>query len=338
VIKNVKTVNCGERHVKGSASSGISDNVLIEDLWMEQTEEYLPRPGHPVDENNYIGGIDAMHHQGWTIRRLTGVNIRGATGGGRAAIFLWNGVENVTIEQSVILRCGHGISIGNPSGPNGSHVDPWHAVGGMIRNNVMRRRAETTDFLLELDNTKDFEVYNNTVYSDDATFFRTVQIYDEADEGLTTNLQFVNNLIRGKVKDLTTEGGWTSADVRAKGNIVDETGSQVVPAWFADVANNDFHLTALATGAIDQGTTLAGVTDDMDGDARPAGAGFEMGADELPSAGDLDLDGDVDLDDYTFFEVAMMGPGTASIPNADFDGDNDVDLADFSIFAGYLAG
>ncbi len=337
VVSNVKTINCGERHVKGSSSSGISDNVLIEDLWMEQTEEYLPRPGHSVDEYNYIGGIDAMHHQGWTIRRATGVNIRGATGGGRAAIFLWNGVENVTIEQSVIIRCGHGISIGNPSGPNGSHVDPWHAVGGMIRNNVILRRAETVDWALELDNTKDFEVYNNTIYSDDATYFRTVQIFDDASEGLTTNLQFVNNLMRGKVRDLTVNGGWTSADVRAMGNIVDETGSQVLPTWFVDVTNGDFHLTHLATDAIDQAATLAGVSNDMDGDSRPFGPAADMGADEFAWPGDLNLDGDVNLDDYTLFSVAVLGPGVVSIPDADFDGDNDVDLADFSLFAVYLA-
>jgi hypothetical protein len=61
VISNVRTINCGERHVKGSSGSGISDNVIIENLLMLQTEEYLPRFGHPVDEYNYIGGIDAMH-------------------------------------------------------------------------------------------------------------------------------------------------------------------------------------------------------------------------------------------------------------------------------------
>jgi len=286
VVSNVKTVNCGERHVKGSASSGISDNVLIEDLWMEQTEAYLRRPGHSVDEYNYIGGIDAMHHNGWTIRRSTALNIRGATEGGRAGIFLWNGVENVTLEQNAILRCGHGISIGNPSGPNNSHVAPWHAVGGMIRNNFIIRRGLTYDWALELDNTKDFKVYNNTIYSDDATYFRTVQIYDEAGEGLTTNLELINNVVRGRIHDLTVDGGWTEEAIRPMGNIVDTDGSQVVPAWFVDVANNDLHLTELATDAIDQADTLADVTEDIDGDARPVGSGPDLGADEylaLPS-------------------------------------------------------
>ena len=279
VISNVKTLNCGERHVKGSSGLGISDNVLIDNLWMEQTEAYLPRPGHPVDENNYIGGIDAMHINNWTIRDSTALNIRGATGGGRAAIFLWNGVSNLTLERNVIINNGHGISIGNPSGPSNSHVAPWHADGGVIRNNFIVRRAETTDWAMELDNTKDFEVYNNTIYSADATYFRTLQIYDEAGEGPTTNLQMINNLIRGRVYDLSS-GDWSSAAVAAMGNIVDTNGSVVLPEWFVDAASGDLHLTDLATGAIDQGLTLAEVTDDIDKDSRPMGAGPDIGADE----------------------------------------------------------
>jgi hypothetical protein len=47
------------------------------------------------------------------------------------------------------------------------------------------------------------------------------------------------------------------------------------------VANNDLHLTELATDAIDQGTTLADVAEDIDGDARPMGLGPDLGADEF---------------------------------------------------------
>ena len=50
--------------------------------------------------------------------------------------------------------------------------------------------------------------------------------------------------------------------------------------------------------------------------------------------GDLDDDGDVDLDDYVLFEDALDGPGVApSNPEADLDGDGDCDLADWSVFA-----
>ncbi len=331
VVSNVKTVNCGERHVKGSSGSGISDNVLIENLWMEQTEAYLPRLGHPVDEYNYIGGIDAMHINNWTIRDCTAVNIRGATGGGRAAFFLWNGVSNLLLENSTVIDCGHGISIGNPSGPNNSHVAPWHAVGGIIRNNTILRRGETYDWAMELDNTKDFQVYNNTLYSDDATYFRTLQIYDEPAEGLTTNLQLKNNLIRGDVKDLSS-GDWSRAAVVAMGNLVDAVGNVVVPAWFADSAAGNLHLTEQATGAIDQAAVLAEVPFDIDGGPRPAGTAPDIGADELASPkGDANYDGKVDGADYTIWADNYKASGNWA--KGDFDLSGFVDGADYTLWA-----
>ncbi len=59
------------------------------------------------------------------------------------------------------------------------------------------------------------------------------------------------------------------------------------------------------------------------------------------SPGDLDFDGDVDLDDFAKFGGCMAGPGTPSpkrtcddtdFAGADLDHDNDVDLHDFTLF------
>jgi hypothetical protein len=151
----------------------------------------------------------------------------------------------------------------------------------MIRNNfILRADLSIDNWALELDNTKDFKVYNNTIYSEDATYFRTLQLYDQVGEGLTTNLDFQQNILRGRILDLTVDGGWTIEAVQAMGNIVDGSGSQVLPDWFVDAANADLHLTDLATDAIDQADTLADVTEDIDGDARPLGSGPDLGADE----------------------------------------------------------
>jgi len=57
--------------------------------------------------------------------------------------------------------------------------------------------------------------------------------------------------------------------------------------------------------------------------------------------GDMDLDGDVDLTDYTLFAACLDGPGdmvppagctSASFARADLDGDHDVDVADAGWF------
>ncbi len=329
VVRNCKTINCGERHVKGSG--GESYNVLIDNLWMEQTEEYLPRYGHSVDEYNYIGGMDCMHIHDWTIRNCTAVNIRGATGGGRAGIFLWNGVSNVTIENNTIIRCGHGISIGNPSGPNNSHVAPWHAVGGLIANNMIIRRGETYDWALELDNTKDFKVYNNTIYSDNAGYWRTVQIFDEPGEGLTTNLDMRNNIIRGGINDLSS-GDWSHAAVAAMGNIVHSI-SPVDPSWFVDPAGGDLHLTAAAIGAIDAAVVLDEVPYDIDGQVR--GDLPDMGADEYRVPGDIDGDGHVNVVDLLrmahTWNLSEGDPGFDVA--ADFNGDGTINALDLLTLA-----
>ncbi|MCP4249060.1 MAG: hypothetical protein GY778_18605, partial [bacterium] len=51
------------------------------------------------------------------------------------------------------------------------------------------------------------------------------------------------------------------------------------------------------------------------------------------SAADSDWDGDVDLDDFTVWQTCLAGPGIPAVggcQNGDFDADTDVDLADFA--------
>jgi hypothetical protein len=56
--------------------------------------------------------------------------------------------------------------------------------------------------------------------------------------------------------------------------------------------------------------------------------------DEPAAPGDMDIDGDVDLDDCRIFVCCMTGPALTASPPAccrgDFDGDADVDLRDFA--------
>lgn len=281
VIRNVKTWNIGERHIKGSRNAadfnGVSDNLLIENCYMLQT---IPRTGHSETNPDYIGGIDMMSLRNPIIRDNVAEGIVGATQGGNAAIFLWQGIENATVERNRIFGCAKGIAYGNPylnDDPN-RLTGEWHASGGIIRNNFIRRGTWTggNNIGIELANTKNVAVAHNSIFSDDATYFRTVSITDsDPVKGHTTGVTLSYNVVRGALYTSTYAGGWTST-----GNIFDTTGSTVVSGWFVNTAIGDLHLTASATGAIDQAATLANVTNDFDKQTRPIGPAPDKGGDE----------------------------------------------------------
>ena len=316
VISNVKIQNCGERYIKGSGN-GTSSNVLVENVHFLQTEAYLPRFGHSVDEYNYIGGIDAMHTDNWIIRDNRFEGIMGAANGGRGAIFLWVGATNPTIERNVIVGCAEGINLGNGYNPTGT----WHVEGGIVRNNFIGWGGGDNR-PVQLGYTKDVKFYNNTIYTE-TNYNRAVHVYDTASIP-TTNLVLENNLIRGAIVDGST-GAFTLTN-----NI---TGAAVDPTWFVDPLASDLHLTPAATAAIDQATTLPEVPKDIDRGPRPYGDFPDMGADEYGSPmGDINYDGKVDGGDYTIW-ADNYGQSGVGWSGGDLNGDGVVDGGDYTLWA-----
>ncbi|HEY3235850.1 MAG TPA: hypothetical protein VGJ84_14125, partial [Polyangiaceae bacterium] len=175
-----------------------------------------------------------------------------------------------------------GIALGNPAPPAAAlATGDFHTIGGIIRNNFVLRDplGGGNHISLELSSAKDVKVYNNTFYSEDATYFRQISFSDSSALGVTSGIDLRNNLIRGKIADLTAarSGGWTEL-----GDLQDIDGTVILPAWFVDVTMGDFHLTTAATGAIGQGAVLAEVTDDFD--AEPRAAPIDLGADQRVAA------------------------------------------------------
>lgn len=314
LISNVKTWNIGEHHIKGSRHSRdiskVSDDIVIENVYMLQTKD---RKGHPDTNPDYIGGIDMMTTKNLTVRDCVAEGIRGQRNGGNAAIFLWQGHKNVTIERNIIIGCAKGIALGNPSAPDAGDIitGHWHADGAVIRNNFILRGQWTTgnNIALELCSTKNIRVYNNTVYSENASYFRTVSIYDCTVEGPTENVILGYNIIRGRIEDYTDGNGWNSV-----GNIVDGVGRTVTADWFLDVARADFHLTANATRAIDAAADVPEVADDIDGTSRPHGDAPDAGADEYEPALPGDLVGNGSVDWSTLKSLPGSGSTAAQMP------------------------
>ncbi len=253
VLRNLRIENCGTRHIKGVDSRDYSEGVRIEKVHFRQTVKYRRRPGHPVDSSNYIGGIDCMKAKDWIIRDCRFEGIRGATGGGRGAIFMWIGSVNPTIERNVIVGCGAGICLGNGHNPDGV----YHVTGGIVRNNVIYHPGPWRP--VELGFTKDVKFVHNTVYAagEDS---RTIDIYD-TEKVPTRGLLLQNNLIRGQVSN------------RAKGEVtVGENliGRDVKAEWFEDPPAGNLALTKAAPAEVRRARRLEDVPEDIAGRKRPA--------------------------------------------------------------------
>jgi hypothetical protein len=312
VIRNCITRNAGEQHIKGSK---FTVGGLIENTLMENTAVRLNDGGDRPDD--YLGGIDLHGAVNWVFRDNIARNIIGVNGGGDAGIFLWNESANCLTERNVIIGMNKGIAYGNPY--NGGTT--YHMDGGIVRNNfVVNPNNSGGDLGMEFCFTRNVKVYHNTIYSDSATFFRSLQIYATAAIP-TVNLQLANNIIRGNILSSNANGTWTNT-----GNIV---GSSVAPNWFVDIASGNLHLTKLATTAIGQASLLADVPTDFDGQARPLDGAVDVGADEFLVT-DIDGDGHCDVADLLILVDAfgtLLGD-PAYDPDADFNSDGAVDVVD----------
>ena len=261
VLRNLRIQNCGTRYIKGVDSRGYSEAVLIEKVDFRQTVKYKRRPGHPVDSSNYIGGIDCMKAKDWIIRDCRFEGIKGATGGGRGAIFMWIGSVNPTIERNVIVDCGAGICLGNGHNPG----DTYHVTGGIVRNNVIYHRGPWRP--VELGFTKDVKFVHNTVYAAGQDS-RTIDIYD-TEKVPTKGLLLQNNLIRGRVSN------------RAKGKVTigeNLISRDVKAAWFEDPSTGKLALTKAAPAEVGKAKRVEDAPEDIAGRKRPADKPTAFGA------------------------------------------------------------
>ncbi|MCC6996439.1 MAG: right-handed parallel beta-helix repeat-containing protein [Deltaproteobacteria bacterium] len=206
----------------------------------------------------YTGGIDAHGTSSWTVERnrFEGIYCAGE-GLAEHAIHFWVGGSDNQIQQNVIINCARGIGVGLGEGTG-------QVLRTQVRNNGIWADVPYFDTGIGVEDAPGTKVFNNTVVSADglASFFASIDLRFAG-----TDAEVRNNLVRSiRVRDGATPTLISNHENTPLG-------------WLVSPATGDFHLTAAATGAIDQGTP--GDTGfDLDQQLHNAGAGQDIGADE----------------------------------------------------------
>jgi parallel beta-helix repeat protein len=190
-------------------------------------------------------------------------------------------ISNWRIEGNTLRNC---------KGAAGINLDG--AIRGMARNNVIFNAAKAGITLFQGDGAEashDNLVVNNTIY-DPAGSRAAIQVADGANDNIVFNnilvaqgTAFEVQAVTGLVHDYNLVSSYSGTSASAH-----ESKPASFASLFADAAGGDLHLAASAAAAIDQGAAslggMAAPATDVAGGARPAGAGFDIGAYELGSA------------------------------------------------------
>ena len=172
----------------------------------------------------------------------------------------------------MLVDCYQGISFGNPSHGSGDHT------GGIVRNNFIYA-SMLHDVVIEMVHAQDWLVAHNTAILLNPSL--------GLDWGMEARFSDSQGIFAYNLTNMNIWHDRDGAQGTLAGNVVDAQTS-----WFVDAASGDLHLRDTATAAIDQAASLADVSDDFDGDARPIGPAPDVGADEYgvpPPAAVTDL-------------------------------------------------
>jgi polygalacturonase len=256
LVHNVRFINIAERSIKG-VNGPYSYDCEIRYCHFECTK--IPsanRPGAHAD-GNYIAGMDVMVTDGWVVRDCMFKNIKGATGGGRGAVFVWVNSRDMTVERCTFLNCDRGIAFGNNSGGS--------VTGGIVRNNFIVRGASDG---IEMAYSSGIKIYNNTVYS------YSWNSHAVAFTGCSS-MELKNTIVFGGIYGSVTQAN----NIRLENYTTN---------WFENISEGDLHLRNTAVSAINRGGSLGDVALDWDGHPRStADNQTDIGADEYNTSAEI---------------------------------------------------
>lgn len=267
VLRNVVMRDHGESGVKGTSNPAAGvypDRLLVErcDIGFS-----TGRGG----TRSVVEGIDGVGVNGWIIRNSRFVNVVHPTSVAYA-VFTKGNSSNTIIEANRFENCDIGASFGG--GGTGApyfrdNDRTYEHRGGIIRNNVFIRCPDAAVYINKGQNCK---VYNNTLFECSLS----IQLRFAQSSGWVRN-----NLVKPALSNpnepalRARDGAVLLAD---EANRITD-GADFVRGSGKD-AQIDVHLRP-GSPSIDAGASLkADVAHDYDGQPRPQGKGYDIGADE----------------------------------------------------------
>jgi Big-like domain-containing protein/BACON domain-containing protein len=278
-VYSVRLLNAGSQFIKANptdAPNGVGvDNGIVEYSWMEYTS------GPPATNHGsgigYTNGISAHAADGWIIRKNMFKNFHTPDSAAylwNPAVLMWNHSANTLTEQNTFINVDRAIAYGLTDQASG-----YDHQGGTIRNNFVYMapglfsagRTAGSDGQIIVWDSPGTMVYHNTVLTS-ANVASAIEFRFAG----TTGGEVRNNLADARIN--FRDG----ATATVSGNLLTATSGM-----FVNPAAGDLHLLSTATAAIDKAPALAAVINDFDGDSRPQGSAYDIGADEFRSTASI---------------------------------------------------
>lgn len=260
--------------------AAFSDDVLIEynesyangehGIYVNNSSDNFIIRGNHLHDNAaagiHLNGDASMGGDGMMSNGLIEGNIIHDNGVDGGAAINMDGVEDTLVVNNLLYRNhASGIAIFQQDGAACSRRNRvWF-------NTVMMPDDGRWALIINGQNCEDNELFNNIFLSDHA-WRGSINIAAGDAPGLQSDFNIVSD--RFTIDD--GESALTLAEWQALG-YDSHSFSATAKEPFVSVANDDYRLSS-DSPAIDAGKTLPGVTTDIDGTARPAGAGYDIGA------------------------------------------------------------
>ncbi len=276
--------------------SGFVDDIVIEDNETSRSADehgiYVSNSGdRPIIRRNLVWG-----------NHSNGIHMNGdASLGGDGVI------TDAVVERNVLVDNGDGNPIFGP--PGGSAINCDGVTNSVIRNNLIYDNHKSGISLYRQDggapSTGNLVINNTVLNASDARWCMNVK---DASAGNTIlnnvfynhhpsrgSIEVDSDCLPGLVSDFNAvEDRFSIDDVWIdlatwRAITQQDTSSFITTpaALFVDEASDDYHLSPTSP-AVDSGTSSQAPDHDLDGDPRPSGTGFDVGAYErLQCAGDV---------------------------------------------------